>query len=47
MLDEAGFSESHIYWEREDENGEDTGDWDRQTNAESTGCWIAYIVAVK
>lgn len=47
MLKEAGFSESHVYWEGEDENGEDTGEWDRQEDAESTACWIAYIVALK
>ena len=25
MLEEAGFRESHVYWELEDENGEDSG----------------------
>ena len=47
MLTEAGFSESHIYWEREDENGEDTGEWEKRNSAESCSVWIAYIVAVK
>ena len=46
MLEEAGFSESHIYWE-EEEDGEETGDWVRTMVAESSPCWIAYIVAVK
>ncbi len=47
MLDEAGFTESHIYWEQEDEDGEDTDEWERSESADSVACWIAYIVAVK
>lgn len=47
MLKQAGFSESHVYWEQEDENGESTHEWDRVGNAESASCWIAYVVAVK
>ena len=47
MLAEAGFSKSHIYWEIEDEDGEDTGEWERQETAPSHGCWICYIVAEK
>ena len=47
MLDEAGFSESHVYWELEDEDGEDSGIWERRTTAPSNASWIAYIVAKK
>ena len=47
MLAEAGFSESHVYWEEEDENGEDTGIWNRQTDAPSNPSWICYIVGIK
>ena len=47
MLSEAGFSESHVYWELEDEDGEDTGEWERHDSADSVACWIAYIVAMK
>jgi hypothetical protein len=47
MLKEAGFRESHVYWECEDEDGEDNGEFERREDAESTQCWIAYIVAVK
>lgn len=47
MLADAGFRKSHVYWEQEDENGEDTGEWARVKNAPSTASWIAYIVAVK
>ena len=47
MLSEAGFSESHVYLEMEDENGEDTGEWKRLESTASVPCWIAYVVAVK
>ena len=47
LLEEAGFSESHVYLELEDENGEDSGVWERCEKGESAPCWIAYIVAVK
>ncbi len=47
MLAEAGFSESHTYFELEDENGEDTDEWVRMDEAPSPACWLAYIVAVK
>ncbi|MFK7765680.1 MAG: hypothetical protein AB8B55_00455 [Mariniblastus sp.] len=47
LLKEAGFSESHVYWEMEDEDGEESDQWDRVEDAESSRCWIAYIVAVK
>ena len=41
------FRESHVYWEQEDENEEDTGEWARGDNAPSNPSWICYIVAVK
>jgi hypothetical protein len=47
MLAEAGFAESHVYFEVEDENGEDTGEWRREDVHASSPCWIAYIVAAK
>ncbi len=47
LLAEAGFSESHVYWEETDEDGEDTGEWSRVSKAESQPSWIAYIVAIK
>ncbi len=47
MLQEAGFSESHVYWETEDEDGEDTGEWERGEDAPSNPSWICYIVAIK
>ena len=47
MLSEAGFSKSHVYWELEDDDGEDTGVWERGESAPSNPSWLAYIVAVK
>lgn len=47
MLAEAGFKESHIYWETEDEKGEDTGKFERRNRVPSAPCWISYLVAVR
>ena len=45
MLAEAGFSESHVYWDVEEEEGD--GLWQRREQASSDPSWICYIVAVK
>lgn len=47
MLDEAGFSESHVYWELEDADGEDTGEWERKESVANSSAWLCYIVAMK
>ncbi|MEL7487487.1 MAG: class I SAM-dependent methyltransferase [Pseudomonadota bacterium] len=47
MLEEAGFSKSIVYWEQEDEDGEDTGEWAPGENAPSYPSWICYLVAVR
>ncbi|MEM6366440.1 MAG: class I SAM-dependent methyltransferase, partial [Planctomycetota bacterium] len=48
MLAEAGFSESHVYWEIEDADDPDRdGTWHRCGCAESDPSWICYIVAIK
>ncbi|MEM9014765.1 MAG: class I SAM-dependent methyltransferase [Pseudomonadota bacterium] len=47
MLEEAGFSKSVVYWETEDENGEDTGEWEATEDAPSHPSWICYLVAIK
>lgn len=46
MLAEAGFSASHVYWEIEDEDEEES-DWEIRSEAESDPSWISYIVAIK
>ncbi len=47
LLHEAGFAETHVYWEVTDEDGDETGDWERVTEAPSDPSWLAYIIAVK
>ena len=48
MLDEAGFSENHVYWEIEDEDDPDIdGTWERSEEAPSDPSWVCYIVAAK
>lgn len=48
MLAEAGFRESHVYWEREnEEDPELDGGWYRCGAADSDPSWICYIVAIK
>jgi len=47
MLAAAGFSRSYVYWEQEDEDGEETGIWERSETGSTETSWLAYIVAVK
>ncbi|MEO1618042.1 MAG: class I SAM-dependent methyltransferase [Planctomycetota bacterium] len=48
MLAEAGFRESHVYWERENEDDPELdGGWYRCGCADSDPSWICYIVAIK
>ncbi|MEM8935252.1 MAG: class I SAM-dependent methyltransferase [Pseudomonadota bacterium] len=47
MLAEAGFAKSLVYWELEDENGDDTGEWAAAETAPSHPGWLCYIVGVK
>lgn len=47
MLTEAGFRESHVYWENDEEEDEDYGKWQRGDDAPSNPSWICYIVALK
>jgi hypothetical protein len=47
LLEEAGFSQVHVYWEGTDEDGEGDNNWKKATWAHSEPAWIAYIVAVK
>ena len=47
MLEAAGFSDSHVYWDMEDEEGNDLDEWAKVENADSAPCWICYIVGIK
>jgi SAM-dependent methyltransferase len=45
VLAEAGFSQSVVYWEGEEEDGEGDGRFDPVETAENDPTWIAYLVA--
>ncbi|MCA8926024.1 MAG: class I SAM-dependent methyltransferase [Planctomycetes bacterium] len=48
LLAEAGFSESHAYWEGTDEETEEgNGEFTRQATAENEDAWIAYVIGVR
>lgn len=47
ILAEAGFSETRVYWEAEDKDGEGSGRFYRTENAPADLTWLAYLVAVK
>ena len=47
MLAEAGFSKSLVYWEQEDDDGEDTGVWMAEETAINNDSWLCYIVGIK
>lgn len=47
MLQEAGFSDSVIYAEQEDDDGEDTGDWGPVETFPNNESWLCYIVGLK
>jgi hypothetical protein len=45
LLAEAGFSDTTVYWEGEDEDGEGTGEYDPVDEGSNDPAWIAYVVA--
>ncbi len=47
MLAEAGFRNSTVYWEGEDDDGEGNGEFTPDEKGEADLAWIAYIVAEK
>ncbi len=47
LLKEAGFSQTHIYWEGSKRNGEGNGIFKRSTKGDDSDAWIAYISAEK
>ena len=47
LLEEAGFTRSTVYWQGEDEDGEEDGDFQPTDRGEADPAWIAYIVAEK
>ncbi len=47
LLHEAGFDQSHVYWEGEDDGGEGNNQWRRVEAADPDPAWIAYIAATR
>lgn len=45
LLEEAGFSKVHLYWERDDEDGEGTGKFYEPKTAENDPIWWTFIGA--
>ncbi len=45
LLSEAGFSEVHVYWEGEDDEGEGNGEYEPTLEGEADPAFINYIVA--
>jgi len=46
LLAEAGFRQSHIYWQQSDEDDEFTAEFEQQRSAINEAGWLAYIVAL-
>jgi hypothetical protein len=47
LLEEAGFSASHVYWETEDKDGKPSGNYRRMTKGTADQAWLAYVIGVK
>lgn len=47
ILDEAGFSSSKVYWEKDDDDGGGNGEFYPTEVGESCESWVVYIVAKK
>jgi hypothetical protein len=47
LLDEAGFTQSHVYWETLDKKGNPSNNYRRATKGRPDSAWLAYIVGLK
>ena len=47
LLDEAGFSQRHVYWETDDKEGNPSGNYRRALRGEADPAWLCYVVALK
>ena len=47
LLDEAGFSSRHVYWETDDKDGNPSGNYRRATRGHADPAWLCYVVALK
>lgn len=47
LLVEAGFTDTKVYWERTDEDGDGTGEYVATEGEENQESWLVYIVGIK
>lgn len=47
LLIEAGFTDTKVYWERTDEDGDGTGEYVATEGEENQESWLVYIVGIK
>lgn len=47
ILEEAGFSERHVYWETEDKEGNPSGNYRRSSAGKADPAWLCYVVSLK
>jgi hypothetical protein len=47
LVDEAGFSARHVYWETEDKHGNPSGQYRRASHGRPDPAWLCYVVAQK
>lgn len=46
LLEEAGFSERHVYWETLDKDGDPSGNYRRSVVGRPDPAWLCYVVAI-
>ncbi len=46
LLEEAGFSQRHVYWETLDKDGDPSGNYRRATIGRPDPAWLCYVVAL-
>ncbi len=47
LLAEAGFKQSLVYWQDEDEDDEEEAEWEAVDVIDNDDCWLCYLVAIK
>lgn len=47
LLIEAGFTDTKVYWERTDDDGDGTGEYVATEGEENQESWLVYIVGIK
>ena len=46
-LRDAGFSDTAVYWEKEDRQGRGTGEYERADHGDNSHSWIAQVVGIR